>query len=275
MSFIEAVVLGLVQGLTEFLPVSSSGHLVFAKMLLGIKDNGIAFEIFVHFGTLIAVLTVYKDDIIEIFVDCGRVISKKSFAKAANQRNDQLSGLTLLMFIVIGTVPAVVSGLLFRDVFETAFSNAVFVSSALIFTGLVLMTSRLAKDSNKPLNHLRALLVGLAQVLALFPGVSRSGTTITTALLLGVRPAECARYSFLLAVPLILGVTLMESYELLLNPPSVDQLSNYVVGCLAAYISGLWAIRWLVSVVQRGRFDRFAYYCLAVGLLGLTLSYVI
>ncbi len=277
MSIIEAVLLGVVQGLTEFLPVSSSGHLVLAKSILGVVDDGIAFEIFVHFGTLVAVLTVYKKDIWHIFIDLkARFLPKHNpnNPNYENQNNGEQQGVRLLWLIIVGTIPAALLGMLFRDVFESAFSDTVFVCFALIVTGLILTLTRLAKETKQPLNLPKSFLVGLAQVMALFPGISRSGTTISAGLFLKVQPEESARYSFLLAVPLILGVTIVKSYELWLKPPPLNQISDYLVGCAAAYLSGLWAIRWLVIVVRKGRFNRFAYYCFFVGILGLVWHYV-
>ncbi|MFQ5649662.1 MAG: undecaprenyl-diphosphate phosphatase [bacterium] len=273
MSVVEAVLLGIVQGLTEFLPISSSGHLVLAKSILGIHEDGITFEIFVHFGTLIAVVTVYRNDLWQILVDVKAHLLQKGRTEEAGEPDRTVSqGVRLFWLIVVGTVPTAVLGLLFRDFFETAFSSTTFVSGALIFTGLILAATRFAKEKQLPLSFPKSLLVGLAQVVAFFPGVSRSGTTISTALALGIHPQESARYSFLLAVPLILGVTLIKSYELLLAPPPFANLIDYAVGCVAAFVSGLWAIHWLVAVLQKGRFDRFGYYCLAVGILGLTLN---
>lgn len=268
MSLIEAALLGIIQGLTEFLPISSSGHLVLAQAIMGIKVEGIAFDIFVHFGTLLAVITFYRKDLIGILADCLKLLlGSKSFLKTHEENYP--SGAQLLGFIIIGVVPTGILGLLFKDFFESTFSNLVFVSSALIFTSVLLTLTRLAKDPSQPLNMPKSFLIGLAQVIAFFPGVSRSGTTITAALLLGVKPTEAARYSFLLAVPLILGVTLLQSLELMADPPTTQELVYYGVGCLTAFLSGLWAIKWLLTLVQGGRFARFAYYCFTIGAVGL------
>ncbi len=270
MSFLQAVLLGIVQGLTEFLPISSSGHLVLMKSILGFREDGIAFEIFVHFGTLLAIVTLYKKELWQIIVDITRPIS----GRARPAEPAQNGGIRLLLFLVIGTVPAGMLGLLLRDFFEKAFSSTTFVYGALIFTGLVLLSSRRSPDATVPLDNFKSLVVGLVQVIAFFPGVSRSGTTISASLLLGISREESARFSFLLAVPLILGVTLIKSFEMLDNPPTSDEISYFVAGSVAAYISGLWAIKWLVGVVEKGRFDRFAYYCFAVGTIGLIIKLI-
>ena len=265
MPFFQAILLGIVQGLTEFLPISSSGHLVLAKSILGFHEDGIAFEIFVHFGTLLAVVTLYKKDLLEIIA----TILPFGEGQSEGKVREHASGARLLRFLVIATIPAGILGLLLRTFFESAFSSATFVSGALIFTGLVLLISRKVPDTTCPLDNFKSLVIGLAQVVAFFPGVSRSGTTITAALVLGIEREEAARFSFLLTVPLISGVVLIKSIEMFEHPPGSDELWYFGVGCLAAYISGLWAIKWIVGVVQQGRFDRFAYYCFAVGAIGL------
>lgn len=274
MSFIEAVFLGIVQGLTEFLPISSSGHLVLAQAILGIKEDGIAFEIFVHFGTLLSVITVYRHDLFTIMRDFLTFLNLKLKNKKSQENpSHELSGLRLLIFIIVGTLPTAILGFLFRGTFESAFSNAGFVSGALIFTGVILSATRYAHEKKMSLNYSKSLLIGLAQVVAFFPGVSRSGTTIGAGLMLGIRPDEAAKYSFLMAIPLILGVTLIKSFEIIVSPPPLERIVFFAAGCVSAYLSGLWAIRWLIAAVQKGRFDRFAYYCFGIGILGLILNF--
>ncbi len=272
MTLIQAVLLGVVQGLTEFLPVSSSGHLVLAEFLLGLELDGIAFEIFLHFGTLLAVITLYRKDLAQIVRDLFRFV-RRDEAKGHEQESE-IDGVRFFLFIIIATIPAGMFGLLLQDLFESAFSSPTFVCGALIFTGVVLSTTRKVQDSTFKLDTFKAVVIGFAQVAALFPGVSRSGTTITAGLLLGIGRKEAARFSFLLAIPLILGVTLMKSLEIVSNPPESMELFHYAVGSLAAYLSGLWAIKWLVGIVQQGRFDRFAYYCFTVGIIGLAIAWL-
>ncbi|MFQ5639685.1 MAG: undecaprenyl-diphosphate phosphatase [bacterium] len=268
----EAVLLGIVQGLTEFLPVSSSGHLVLAETLLDIKENGIAFEIFAHFGTLMAVVTVFKSDFLQIFREMLAYLTGKPQDGTLNSEGKQVfGGMRLTGSLVVGTVPAAIIGYAFRGTFERSFAHPEFVSVALIVTGVILILSRFAREKGEELSYGKGFMIGLAQVIAFFPGISRSGTTITTGLLLGVSPFESARFSFLLAVPLILGVTGLKFFELLANPLSFDQTLTLIIGCVASYASGLLAIKWLLSLVQKGKFDRFAYYCITVGILGVIL----
>lgn len=270
MSGWQAVLLGIIQGLTEFLPVSSSGHLVLAKAMLGIEQHGIAFEIFVHFGTFLAVAAVFRHDIRKLFDDLRwllRLPFRKKESTAENADASQRSNLLLLL--IIGNIPAVVLGLVFRDTFERTFANPTFVSAALIVTAIILISSRLAKESSRQLNVNKSIIIGLAQAGALFPGISRSGTTISAGLVLGIRPVESARFSFLLTLPLILGVTILKTFELVADPPSNSQIAYLMVGCVSAFVSGFVAIKWLMGIMQKGRFDRFGYYCLGVGTLGL------
>jgi undecaprenyl-diphosphatase len=262
----EAVFLGIVQGLTEFLPVSSSGHLVLAKAIFGVEESGIAFEIFVHFGTLLAVLTVFRRDIWSILKE-----SKGLAKRRKTQTNDvpeSGNGSKLLIFLIVGTAPATLLGYLFKDVFESFFSDPVFVCGMLIITGVILLVTKFGVNG-QGLNYRNSFFIGLSQVGAFFPGISRSGTTISAGLLFGLKPVESARFSFLLAVPLITGVTVIKGTELIVNPPSGEELLSLLLGSIFAFLSGLIAIKWLLGIVQRSRIDRFAYYCFAIGILGL------
>ncbi|MFQ5603198.1 MAG: undecaprenyl-diphosphate phosphatase [bacterium] len=266
----EAVLLGFVQGMTEFLPVSSSGHLVLAKYFLGIEENGIAFEIFVHFGTLLAIVTVFKNDIVKIFKDTWFAVRSKNHH--SEETHNAANGSTLLWLLIIGNIPGAIIGFYFRGTFENTFAYPDFVCGALIITGIILTISIFAKDKQQPLRVKQALMIGLAQVVAFFPGISRSGTTISAGLFLGIQPVDSARFSFLLAIPLILGVSLVKFFELLAAPPNMDQITTLIVGSISAYLSGLVAIKWLLGVLKKGRFSRFAYYCFAVGAGAFTIK---
>jgi len=268
LSFFEAALLGLIQGLTEFLPISSSGHLVLGQAILGIEVEGIAFEIFVHFGTLLSVVTIYRKELFAMFAECLKFLFGKK-APLEAQTTNYPNGVKMLFFIILGVAPTAVLGILFKDFFESAFSSLTIVSASLIFTGTMLLSTRFIRKSSSPLTPVKAFFIGLAQVIAFFPGVSRSGTTITAGLWFGVEPEDAARYSFMLAIPLILGVTLLAGIDLIEQPPPLEQIFQYAVGALMSYLSGLWAIKWLIGVVQGGRFSRFAYYCFAVGGVGL------
>ncbi len=249
--------------------MSSSGHLVLGQELLGVHQQGIVFEVMVHFGTLIAVLTVFRSDIVGLlkaffgfrWLRPGRLASA-----ALNPGYDRL-----LWFLIVGTLPVVVVGLLFGDTLEAAFALPRFAASMLLVTGVLLLFSRLARAPSGEMTAWRALWVGLSQVVAILPGISRSGTTIVTALFTGVNREEAVRFSFLLAIPAIAGATLLKGIELVRVTPAAGQSMNLAAGAIAAYVSGLVAIRWLLAVVRHGHLDRFGYYCIAVGGLALVL----
>ncbi|MBL7074994.1 undecaprenyl-diphosphate phosphatase [candidate division KSB1 bacterium] len=269
MGLLESVVLGLVQGLTEFLPVSSSGHLVLVKALFGVNTGGITFEVFVHFGTFLAVVSVFWKDIRNMFKSLwGRLLAlPKKEGGRSTFRNDYY--LRLAIFILWGSIPAAVVGLVFEDLFVSIFSNPLLVAIMLMVTGGVLFFTRFFKTHRKGFGWANTGFIGVAQALAIIPGISRSGTTIAMGFYLGITRKEAVRFSFLLALPAILGATLLEVGHIVETPIPSSQILTLLMGTAAAYLSGYVAIRVLLGVVQRGRLDRFAYYCWAVGILAL------
>jgi len=250
----EAFLLGLLQGLTEFLPVSSSGHLALGQALLGIQTGDVTFEIIVHFGTLLAVVTALRARISALIVGCF-------------QRDRDAWRMVFLL--LVGTIPAAVMGVLFKDMLEVAFASPVAVSGFLIATGCILWSTRFARGDRQEITFTDAMLMGLAQALAVLPGISRSGSTITMGLWRGLDGREAATFSFLLSIPIILGATVLALGDLMAHPPKWQALQGLIIGAVVAYVSGVFAIRWLLGVVRGGRFAQFAYYCWLVGLVGL------
>ena len=269
MAIWQAALLGVLQGLTEFLPVSSSGHLVLGQAILGIEIHDITFAVCVHFGTLMAVLTIFKDDILLLLKGLKSLVLFKSKNEEADDESSK--GLKLLGLLIIATLPAATIGFIFKDTFEAAFSTPAVVCGALIVTGFILIASKFANERVTEVSPLKAFWIGVVQVAALFPGVSRSGTTITAGMMAGVKREEAARFSFLLAIPLILAVTILQVFESITHLPSGRELVNLLIGTMFAYLSGVFAIKWLLAVVKKGWFDRFAYYCFVVGVTGLVL----
>ena len=268
MSLIEAIILGILQGLTEFLPVSSSGHLVLGQELLDIHIEGIAFEVFVHFGTLLSVLVIYRRDLLAMLTSLPRFAGNTGRIR---QFYSEDRDFRWLLYIIIGSIPAGVIGLGMGAAIETAFNDAHTVAWMLMVTGTMLLLTRFGKSAQQDMSLLVAVLVGVAQALAIMPGISRSGATISVALFLGIARDESARFSFLLAIPVILGATLLKLIELLQDLPQASQLLNLFAGTLVAFITGYIAIKLLLMFIRRGKLDYFAWYCYGVGVLGLSL----
>jgi undecaprenyl-diphosphatase len=258
--------LGLVQGLTEFLPVSSSGHLVLVEHLLGAHEATVAFEVLLHVATLLAAM-------IELRPELGRIsafLASSLGIRWVSLRSDDLrEGRRLFFALVIGTIPAVAAGLLFKPAIEAFFDSPRFVGFALLFTGAVLLGTRFAPRGQGPIDMGSALAIGLAQALALLPGVSRSGMTLAAGLFSGIKRERVVRFSFLLSLPAILGASLLQLRDgaSLAGIPPV----TLVVAFVTALVSGWVAMQVLLRVVIAGRLSLFGLYCLAVGTAALLL----
>ncbi|HUF75167.1 MAG TPA: undecaprenyl-diphosphate phosphatase [Longimicrobiales bacterium] len=254
MTSLEAIILGLIQGATEFLPVSSSGHLVIGQTLLGVESPGVVFEVALHVATLVSILFVYRARVGELAV--GAV------------RRDPAS-LRYVGLLVVATLPAVVVGLFFKDAVEALFESPVASGVALLVTGLILWTSRRALAGAKGTvpGWTAALLIGVAQAFAILPGISRSGSTVVAALWLGVAPREAAAFSFLMAVPAISGAAVLQLGEL--GAGAGLGWEVLALGSLFAAVTGVLAIRTFVAMLARESFHLFAPYCWIVGALFL------
>lgn len=263
----DAIILGVIQGLTEFLPVSSSGHLTLGKALLGINEKGILFEVVVHLGTLFAVVTAFWPDIVWLLTGFIRLFKQDSPSQEPNPK-EVLAG-QYIAFLIWGTIPAVIVGLFFKDYFERAFSSPLLASVLLLVTGTILLLSRLGLNAKGGVTLKRSVIVGAAQAFAILPGISRSGTTISVGMLCGIRRDEAARFSFLLAIPAIAGAFLLQLKDAIKSPPTEEAFIALLAGFVVSYLSGYLAIRFLMSLVRRGRLDYFAWYCYLVGLLGI------
>lgn len=276
MSVMHAIVLGIVQGLTEFLPVSSSAHLIIVPWLFGWEPFGLAFDVALHLGTLAAILIYFRHELIAM--PAGLIRERNTLARG-HLPVDPMARLGL--FIVIATIPAGIAGLLAESRIDEAFHGDP-VSRAAIFTiaivlavvGLVLEIadrrgSRVIRDGNQ-ITFRRAMLIGVAQTLALLPGSSRSGTTITAGLFVGLNRADAARFSFLLGVPLIAGAGLKQMQEVATSGFGDVSLLVFVVGILTAALTGYLAIAGLLRFLQRRPVTVFVVYRVALG-LGLLL----
>ncbi len=258
MDLFSALLLGLLQGLTEFLPVSSSGHLVLTQHLLGLKGSEqLAFDVLLHLATLLAVVIYFRRDIIRL-------------SSSALTAADGEQGRRWLAMIVIGSIPTAVIGFTFEDAFRSLFGQPRFVSLMLWVTALILMLSDRRKIREETKNRLtvwRSLAVGTAQGLAIIPGVSRSGATITTAIFTGMDPELAARYSFLLSIPAIVGANMMEIKGI--AGISANHLPAYAAGAIVAFLAGYLAIDVLLKVVVKRNLWKFSVYLFILGLIGL------
>jgi undecaprenyl-diphosphatase len=266
---IKSIVLGLIQGLTEFLPISSSGHLVIFKGFLDMETQGVIWEIALHCSTLLAIFAVFYKDIFMMLksacLSCKKLFSGESLINIF--KNDPHTRLFLL--IIIGTIPTVIIAFSFRNAFETLFSKPGIAGYMLIVTGTILWFTKFdflkTKSSKKSLGIFDALIIGTVQGLAITPGISRSGTTIATATFRGVDRETAARFSFLLVIPTILGAMAMMAKDTITL--QTGEISFLIIGSVVAAISGYISLRVLIRIVNNGKLHFFSYYLWPVGLL--------
>lgn len=255
MSLIEAIILGIVQGLTEFLPVSSSGHLEIGKVLLGDKSlpkESMMFTVVVHFATALSTVVVYRKDVAEIFAGL--------FQFKINEQS------VFSFKIILSMIPAAFIGVLFNDEIEALFDGQLLlVGGMLAITGLLLFLADRAKNTDKPVSPLNAVIIGVAQAIAILPGISRSGATIATSVMLGIDRSKAARFSFLMVVPLILGKMAKDVLDGGLSLES-SQTPQLIAGFAGAFIAGVFACRLMISLVKKSKLVYFSAYCFAVSI---------
>jgi undecaprenyl-diphosphatase len=262
MSIWMILILAVLQGLTEFLPISSSGHLVVAEALLGIREQGthegIMFEICVHVGTLAAVLLTYRRKVASLVESLLSFLST-GFRIAEGASEDLL----YIWYIIVASIPAAIVGLFLRDSLMAVFEAPRVTALLLVVTAGVLMVSRIRTPA-KALTWRTALLIGLAQAVAILPGCSRSGWTITAGLLAGLGFSRAAEFSFIISIPAVLGALLLESIS---NPLTASRgdIAPLVVGIVTAFLAGWIALRFLLRILRSGAFHRFAYYLFVIG----------
>lgn len=226
-----------------------------AQALLGVKRPGTSFELLLHVGTLAAVLVYFRATLWQLV--------KSVFDSEAHQSRE------MLLFLIIGSIPAGLVGVLLEDFFDRAFSSPLLSSSMLIVTGLILLSTKFVRYGTHQITVASSLLIGVGQALAILPGISRSGSTIAAGILLGVRPSQAAEFSFLLSIPAVGGAVLLKSRELTSLDPGLA--GPYLAGTFVSFALALAAVYTVLETVKRGRFEYFAYYCFAAGLLGLYL----
>jgi undecaprenyl-diphosphatase len=258
MNWFEALILGLLQGLTEFLPVSSSGHLELGSALFGLNEgDNLTFSILVHGATVLSIIVVFRQDILNLIVNVLKF-----------QWNEETK---FVLLILASAVPVAVVGLLFEEQIEALFTgNVLFVGFMLLITATLLFLTRFVKKTDKDVNLFRALIIGIAQTIAVLPGISRSGATIATALFLGVDKQKATRFSFLMVLVPILGATFLQVLKLSSADPA-NSISTLplIIGFIAAFVSGLFACRWMIEIVRKGNLMYFSIYCLIAGLTAI------
>ncbi len=277
MHIITAIILGIVQGITEFLPVSSSGHLVIFQEIFGMNDlekSHLLFDTMLHFGTIVSVLLVYRKDITGLIKAFFKLVFDVFMGKFTI--NDSPSK-RMVVLIIVGTIPAVIIGFLFKDAFETMFKSLRLVGFTLLITGALLwITNRISLGSRDEKNtkYSNALLIGLFQSFAIIPGISRSGSTIVGGLLTGLKKEFAIKFSFLMSIPAILGAVVLQFSDVIETGFYKTVITPYIIGSITASIVGYFAIKFLIKILQNGKLYFFSYYCWSVGIISILYSFL-
>lgn len=267
MELIDSFILGLIQGLTEFLPISSSGHLVLGEALLGGElDKSITFEVVVHFGTLCSILIYYRSKLADMLTSLWDLIKSpgRISVKAESDANVKLMG-----FILLSMIPALFVGLFLKDQIENYLLDPFPVSIMLLVTGTILFATKFRDNFPNRIKTSSSFNIGLAQAFAIIPGISRSGSTISLGLYLGIKREEVANFSFLMVIPVIAGAMLLEMKDMIALGVPVNDALGLIVGFLTALISGYFALKYLIIMLRTKGIHPFSWYCWALGLIGL------
>ncbi|MDG5767873.1 undecaprenyl-diphosphate phosphatase [Balneolales bacterium ANBcel1] len=271
MDLLHAILLGLLQGITEFLPVSSSGHLALGRALLGRDlEPGITFEIVVHFGSFCSIAVYFRKRILEILTDLFKSFSpagikSKRFVTDSNTR--------LSYIILLSMIPAGIVGFTMKDAIEALFLNPFFVSCMLLITGSLLYATKFMGKPAGDVDTGRGLLVGVAQAFAIIPGISRSGSTISVSLFSGMSRENAANFSFLMVLPVLAGAMLLEMMEVAETGIETAAVISLFAGFLTSFVSGYIALKYLIILLKREKFHYFAFYCWTVGIIGIVYFY--
>jgi len=263
MDTLDAIILGIIQGLTEFLPVSSSGHLELGKAILGDTSEGkesLLFTVILHFATALSTVVVFRKDLFEI--------GKGFFQFTWNEETQFVAK------IMLSTLPAAFVGLFFEEELEQLFGGKIlFVGCMLILTAVLLWLADKSKNTDKPVSFKNSIIIGISQAIAILPGISRSGSTIATSVLLGNDKSKAARFSFLMVLPLIFGKILKEVLDGDINVSTGDS-SSLLIGFVAAFVSGYFACKWMISLVKKSKLIYFSIYCFVIGTIAVSVNFL-
>jgi undecaprenyl-diphosphatase len=261
MTYLEAIIIGLIQGLTEFLPVSSSGHLELAKAIFGdnsLPQESLTFTVVLHFATALSTIIIFRKEVVEIINGLLEFKWNEQFIFSLK--------------IIISMIPATLIGLLFEEQLEVFFSGQILlVGFMLLVTAGLLFLADKAKNTNHNVSFMNAFVIGISQAIAMLPGISRSGATISTSVLLGIDRTKAARFSFLMVVPIIFGKVAKDLLDGKISFES-SQIGIMSAGFVAAFISGLFACSWMITIVKKSKLSYFAIYCLIIGIIAITYS---
>lgn len=295
MSLLESIILGFIQGITEFLPVSSSGHLAIFKNFFGLSEAGITFDILLHVGTLVAVFICFWKDIWELIVNGVGIIAdscKNIGVFFSNKINGKKSGYVLkkyhkvistdyrrfVMLVIIATIPTGIIGIIFKDMIEKVSMSLIVPGICLLMTSIILLIADNTKDGNENegnVSYKKAGFVGLCQGFATLPGISRSGTTIAACLLTGMDRAFAVKFSFIVSIPTILGAAILDVPDMFTESISGGEMLNYVAGVVVSALVGFICIKTMLKVVRQKKFKGFSIYCAIMGLAAIIGFFVI
>lgn len=290
MSLLEAVIMGLIQGITEFLPVSSSGHLALFQIAFGLEETGLLFDCLLHFGTLLAVFAVYYRDIWKLicegfaiigdfFVNIGVAVSRLMGNKKKRYRKMVCNGYRkFAMLVIVSTIPTGAIGVAASDLIEEASKILAVPGICLIVTSALLFAADRCKEGHKTPRHvsyMNACLIGICQGFATLPGISRSGTTITACLLSGFDRKFAVKYSFIMSIPAILGSVVLQLFDLGNEQISSTEWMYYLVGTLVAAVAGYICIKIMLYVVRQKKYTVFSIYCLIMGIISISAYFVL
>jgi len=267
LGYFQAVILGLVQGAAEFLPISSSGHLAMLQYFFGIEaSDALLFTVMLHIGTLISVFIMYRKDILDLIVELGLTI--RDLATGKGLRLDERPVRKLGVMIIVASVPTALIGVLLNDFFESLYGNIIFIGVGFLITGAMLFVSERVSTSRngiEKMNFRNALFIGTMQGVAIYPGISRSGSTLVAGLFAGLKREFAVKFAFLISIPSILGSALLEGRHLFDGSAGDVSLGPVVAGMVVAAVSGIAAIKIMIRIVSDKKLKYFAYYVFALG----------